>query len=192
MTLVAPSRVSTIKMTAEQFLQLGEDPPGVRLELVNGEIAVSPSPVPSHAYVVSALAVLVGSHVKQYKLGRLYLDVGTIFGEFDVRRLDMLFFSKDRLHLIGEKAMEGPPDLAVEVISPSSIRADRTDKFNQYQKARVPHYWIVDPRQRSVEAYKLTRTKYRLTITRNKNDVVRLPPFDDLDIPLAELWQPAK
>ena len=44
--------VSTIKMTARQFLQLGEDPPGVRLELVNGEVAVNPSLIPRHARVV--------------------------------------------------------------------------------------------------------------------------------------------
>jgi hypothetical protein len=49
------SRVSTIKMTARQFLELGEDPPGVRLELVDGEIAVSPSPVPRHSFTVVAL-----------------------------------------------------------------------------------------------------------------------------------------
>jgi hypothetical protein len=40
---------STIKMTARQFLELGEDPPGVRLELVNGEIAVSPSSIRDHS-----------------------------------------------------------------------------------------------------------------------------------------------
>ena len=39
--------VGTIKMTARQFLELGEDPPGVRLELVDGEIAVTPSPTGS-------------------------------------------------------------------------------------------------------------------------------------------------
>ena len=38
--------VSTTKMTARQYLMLGEDPPGVRLELVDGEVAVSPSPMP--------------------------------------------------------------------------------------------------------------------------------------------------
>jgi Uma2 family endonuclease len=56
------------------------------------------------------------------------MDVDTIFGAFDVRRPDILYFSKSRLHLVGENAMEGPPDLAVEVLSPSSLQTDRKDK----------------------------------------------------------------
>src|SRR5690242_64027 len=138
------SIVSTIKMTARQFLELGEDPPGVRLELVNGEIAVSPSPMPAHGYCVFRLAMILGRHIDKKKLGRLYPDIDTIFGEYDVRRPDLLFFSKARLHLIGEKAMEGPPDLCIEVLSPSSRKIDRRDKFEQYAKGRVPFYWILD------------------------------------------------
>jgi hypothetical protein len=52
--------VSTIKMTARQFLELGEDPPGVRLELVDGEVAVSPSPVPRHSFTLLRLSNLFG------------------------------------------------------------------------------------------------------------------------------------
>src|SRR5213592_1610584 len=101
------SIVSTTKMTARQFLELGEDPPGVRLELVNGEVAVSPSPIPAHGYVVLRLAKILSNYIDDRDLGRLYPDVDTIFGEHDVRRPDLLFFSKERLDLIGEKAMEG-------------------------------------------------------------------------------------
>src|SRR3954467_3406523 len=123
------SVVSTIKMTARQFLELGEDPPGVRLELVNGEIAVSPSPNPSHGYTVVRLIPLLVGHLDKHDLGRIYPDVDTVFGEHDVRRPDLLYFAKSRLHLIGEKAMEGPPDLCIEVISPSSGTID-TLRFN--------------------------------------------------------------
>jgi hypothetical protein len=55
--------VSTIKMTARQFLELGEDPPGVHLELVDGEVAVSPSPTPLHSYVVMRLGAMLTDHV---------------------------------------------------------------------------------------------------------------------------------
>jgi Uma2 family endonuclease len=55
--------LSTTKMTAEQFLQLGEDPPGVRLELVEGEIAVSLSAILEHAYAEMRLTLLLGNHI---------------------------------------------------------------------------------------------------------------------------------
>jgi Uma2 family endonuclease len=184
------SIISTPKMTAQQFLQLGEDPPGVRLELVDGEIAVSPSPNPSHAYVVAQLTALLVRHVRAHKIGRVYPDVDTILGKYLVRRPDILYFSKNRLHFIGEKAMEGAPDLCIEVISPSSGVVDRDDKLKQYQKAGVQYYWLVVPRRRSIEAYTLARGKYRASGDGKFDDVVKLPPFEALEIPLGDLWQP--
>src|SRR5438874_4488933 len=182
--------VSTIKMTARQFLELGEDPPGVRLELVNGEIAVSPSPVPDHSFIVLTLGRILGDHIEKYDLGQLFTDVDTIFGEHDVRRPDLLFFRKDRLHLIGPKAMEGPPDLAVEVLSPGNIATDRRDKFKLYAAGKVNYYWIVDPMMRTIEAYRLSRGKYVGRVRGSGADVVLLLPFANLKIPLGKLWRP--
>jgi Uma2 family endonuclease len=182
--------VGTAKMTARQFLELGEDPPGVRLELVDGEVAVSPTPIPEHSRIVVALTSIVGPHVKKKRPGRLYIDVDTIFGEHDVRRPDLLHVSADRVHLIGKKAMEGSPDLCVEVLSPSSRTIDKKDKFRQSEAAGVAYYWIIDPRQRSMEAHQPKAKKYRAAGEGKGEDVVRLPPFPDLDIPLADLWEP--
>ena len=182
--------VSTIKMTARQFLELGEDPPGVRLELVNGEVVVSPSPIPDHSYIVGTLYHILRKHIEDYALGQLFLDVDTIFGEHDVRRPDILFFRKSRLHLIGEKAIEGPPDLAIEVLSPSSITTDRKDKFKLYAAGKVKYYWIVDPKQRTIEAYRLSGGKYVGRIRGSRTDTVQLPPFKELKILLGKLWRP--
>jgi Uma2 family endonuclease len=182
--------VSTVKMTARQFLSLGEDPPGVRLELVDGEIAVSPSPVPRHSFSVVALGAILKNHVDEFDLGELLMDVDTIFGEHDVRRPDLLYFTKARRHFIGEKAIEGPPDLAVEVISPGSERIDRKDKFKQYAAGKVKHYWIIDPQLRTVEAYKLSGGSYAGGVRASGSDTVSLPPFPKLEIPLSKLWRP--
>lgn len=187
---MADMSVSTIKMTAQQFLELGEDPPGVRLELVDGEIAVSPSPIPDHSYAEKMLSLFLNQHIRENKLGRLYGDVDTIFGKHDVRRPDLIYFSRDRLHLVGKKAMEGPPDLCVEIISPGSAHSDRKTKFRQYAKGGVAFYWIVDPRKRTIEGYELVRGKYAGAGKGKGEDAVRLPPFRNLTIPLGELWQP--
>ena len=184
------SRVSTIKMTARQFLELGEDPPGVRLELVNGEIAVSPSPAPDHAFVVGTLYWLIRGHVEGNDLGIVLMDVDTVFGEHDVRRPDIFYFTKTRRHFIGEKAIEGPPDLAVEILSPGNERTDRRDKFKLYAAGKVKHYWIVDPRQKTIESYTLRGGKYVGRVRGSGSDVVKLPPFTKLLIPLAKLWRP--
>jgi Uma2 family endonuclease len=184
--------VSTIKMTARQFLELGEDPVGIRLELVDGEIAMSPSPEPKHSFVISRLTQVLLNHIDEENIGQVFGDVDTIFGEHDVRRPDLIYFAKNRLQLIGDKAMEGPPDLCVEVISPSSVRTDRTAKFKQYAKGKVAHYWIVDPRHKTMEGYKLVGRKYELIGSGKEDGVIRLPPFEKLDIPLNRLWWPPK
>jgi Uma2 family endonuclease len=181
--------VSTVKMKAQQFLRLGEDPPGVRLELVDGEVAVSPSPIPRHSFAATKLVKIIANHVDDNDLGELYQDVDTLLDDYNVRRPDILFFSKGRLHFVGKKAMEGPPDLAVEVISPSSVEVDREDKFDQYRKAGVMHYWIIDPAERSVEGWTLQDGQYVATGRAVDTGIVRLPPFPDLDIPIERLWR---
>lgn len=182
--------VSTAKMTARQFAELGEDPPGVRLELVNGEVAVSPSPTPEHSNVDTRLRSLLLRHADERKLGLILADVDTVFGEHDVRRPDILFFATDRLHLVGRKKLSGPPDLCVEIVSPSSSTVDLVDKFQQYEAGGVPHYWVLDPEPRSIKAYQLRRGKYVLAGEGQGSQIVRLPPFPKLDIPLDGLWLP--
>ena len=86
--------------------------------------------------------------------------------------------------------MEGPPDLCIEVISPSSGTIDRVDKFHQYAAAGVQFYWLVDPQKKTIEAYELTDGSYRETARGQAEDVVCLPPFPELEIPLADLWHP--
>ena len=184
------SRIGTIKMTARQFLQLGEDPPGVRLELVDGEIIVSPGPIPRHSFAIVALGRILSTYVDENELGELLMDVDNIFGDHDVRRPDLLYFRKSRRHLIGEKAIEGPPDLAIEVISPGSERTDRRDKFTQYASGGVKYYWIVDPKQQRVEAYVLRAGKYVGRVRGSGSDPVYLPPFPKLEIALSKLWRP--
>jgi Uma2 family endonuclease len=184
--------VSTTKMTARQFLELGQDPPGVRLELVNGEVAVSPSPTPKHSHVVVRLISILNERIEARDLGELHHDVDTVLDDYNVRRPDVLFFARSRTHLIGEKAMEGPPDLAVEVLSPSSIEVDRReDKFAQYRDAGVAHYWIIDPADRTIEGWRREAGQYVSTGRGQGTDVVRLPPFVDLDVSLARLWRAA-
>ena len=182
--------ISTAKMTARQFLELGEDPVGVRLELVDGAIAISPSITPEHSHIDVTLCALVVRYVDDRALGIVFHDLNTIFGEHDVRRPDLLYVSRHKLDLIGAKAIEGPPDLCVEIVSPSSSTVDRVDKFEQYQAGGVAHYWVVDPRDRSIEGYKLRREKYVPTGAGRGDDIVRLPPFPKLPIPVGELWLP--
>jgi Uma2 family endonuclease len=74
------------------------------------------------------------------------------------REPDILFVAEKNLGRLTPERLEGPADLIVELISPSSVARDRDDKFYEYQEAGVPEYWIVDPRpgKERVDFYQLT------------------------------------
>ena len=181
--------VSTTKMTARQFDMLGDDLPGVRLELVDGEIAVSPNPRPEHSQADKMLSYILMGHIRSHKLGLLLGDVDTVFGDYDVRHPDIIYYRADRAHLIDPKdALRHAPDLCVEILSPGSRVIDRKDKFEQYAGGGVEYYWIVDPEHRTIEAYKLAGGQYVPAGKGSGPETVSLPPFQELTIPLGELW----
>jgi Uma2 family endonuclease len=71
------------------------------------------------------------------------------------RAPDILFVTKERMHLIQPTFLDGPADLIVEIISPESIGRDRGDKFVEYEAAGVREYWLIDPLRQQVEFYQL-------------------------------------
>jgi Uma2 family endonuclease len=158
------------------------------LELVNGEVAVSPSPTPEHSHVVLELVSVLKQYVKARKLGKVFADVDTTLAKYDVRRPDILFFKQSRANLVQRKLLNGVPDLAIEVISPSSIDVDRKDKFAQYARTGIEYYWIVDPSKLSVEAFRLINGAYEKAGSGTGSQTVTLPPFPDLKIPLGDVW----
>src|SRR3954447_7152493 len=109
--------VST-RMTAMEFLALPPD--GIRNELVHGEVVMMASPSFEHGYAVTQLLVLLATHAQAHNLGIVVSDIDSYFSPDDARRPDVLFFAASRLHLIAAtKKPEVPPDLCVEVLSPS-------------------------------------------------------------------------
>ena len=75
------------------------------------------------------------------------------------------------------RGIEGPPTLAVEIISPSTPRIDRVTKLQLYARYGVPFYWIVDPDARAIEVYELAEGAYRLIASATGDAPVSLPPF---------------
>jgi Uma2 family endonuclease len=175
-------------MRSEQFLMLGEDPPGIRLELAHGEIVMSPSPTPDHSDIVFALVEILRPYIRKNGLGKLYGDTDTVLDEWNTRRPDLIFVSAKQLATIQRQKLVGAPELCVEVISPGSEKMDRGDKFALYEGRGVKHYWIFDPVKRTAEAYVLKRGKYVLAGEGKGKAVVTFPPFKALAMDLAAVW----
>jgi Uma2 family endonuclease len=78
--------------------------------------------------------------------------------------------------------------LVVEILSPTTHRTDRVTKAQLYAKHQIPHYWVVDPDQRTLEAYELVIDHYDLAASARDAEVFAPSLFPGLSIPLADLW----
>jgi Uma2 family endonuclease len=146
------ARAEPIRYTYEDYLTFPDD--GRRHELIDGEHFVTPAPLRRHQQLVTRLTVAVGAWLVKYPVGEVYtapLDV--ILSDVDVVEPDLLFVSNERSAVLGEW-VHGAPDLVVEVLSPSTRRADEVTKRRLYERVGVREYWIVDGEIEVVKVYR--------------------------------------
>lgn len=165
---------------------------GLRHELIGGEHIAEASPIPRHQVVSMHLSRLVGGWVRAKRLGCLLAGpVDVVFSPIDVVAPDLVFIARDRLDIIGEKYIHAAPDLAVEILSPSSRRRDEVVKHRLYEREGVGEYWVVDPDRETVRAYRLVEGSYRRAaeLSAGAGDLLTSPLFPGLTIPLAEIFE---
>lgn len=85
--------------------------------------------------------------------------------------------------------MIGAPDRVCEVISPSSERLDRGDKMTLYAEHGVAHLWLIDPLEKTLEAYPLNADgTWGDPLKLQDRDRGRIVPFDAIELALTVLW----
>ena len=139
-------------MTVEEYMNLDDDD-RYRHELIKGELLTMPSPKPLHGRVVANLVILLGLHVKANRLGDVHAESGyhlehdpdTVLGP------DVSFVSVERVDRSDEHYYDGPPDLAVEVLSPGDRKAYVERKLAVYLERGTRSVWLVNPRRRTIE-----------------------------------------
>ena len=121
------------------------------VELSEGRLLVHEMPGLEHQRIVSRLLFSLGAWVRTIGDGEVFPAPMPIrLWEGKIREPDITFYAaghEDRYHV----QYADPPDLAVEVLSPSTRRIDREEKAAEYAEAGVTEYWIVDPEGRSIE-----------------------------------------
>jgi Uma2 family endonuclease len=125
-----------------------------RLELIDGELFVTPSPSPMHQDISGNLYTLFRNVVFESGRGRAYyapLDVR--LDENTVVQPDLIVILSDRSPVLTTARVEGVPSLAVEIISPSTSAYDRVTKRDVYARSSVPEYWLVDPDAKTVTIF---------------------------------------
>ena len=135
--------------TAEMVRALPDD--GNRYETVHGELLVTPAPRAMHQRIVTRLTVALSRYTERVPIGEVFISPADISWDADVLvQPDVFVVDISEARTLDWSKMQHLL-LAVEVLSPSSLRADRFTKRRLYQEVGVPVYWVVDPEACEVE-----------------------------------------
>jgi Uma2 family endonuclease len=167
--------------TYQDWLHFPDD--GWKYEIIDGELYMTPPPATGHQRSSGSLFARMYVYVADNDLGEvLEAPCAVRLPNQPVPvEPDIFFIKKERLDIIGEKEVEGAPDLIIEVLSPSNANYDREKKFEIYQVAGVPEYWLVDYQNKTVEIFTLTEGTYTLWGKYKMGDTVvskQLPNFN--------------
>ena len=172
--------------TWDDFLALYDDD---RRELIDGELIEVEVPTKLHEHIVGLIYFYLQAWTM--KNGGLSLVSGYKVRISNTRGVmpDVQYYRPENpAAQTFEDTYDTPPDLAVEIISPSSRTTDRKKKLSWYAEIGVPEYWLIDPDARLLQRYILRDNVYVQADSAGGDDLFRPDTFTELEIPLAQLW----
>jgi Uma2 family endonuclease len=183
---MAPTAIERKKFTYGDYLNTPDEK---RYELIEGELIMTPSPVPYHQWLSKNIEYELEKFVRERGLGKVFdAPCDVHLDNENVLQPDILFISKERLDIIGEKNIQGAPDMVVEILSAATAYQDFTKKKRLYARFGVKEYWIVDPAEKTVEIYSLKDKEFVIAKTLAENDTLESYFLPGLTISLHEIF----
>ena len=187
MTGSADSLPESLKLTYDDYVTLPDD--GRRYEILDGELAVSPSPTSTHQVVSQNLEFGLSAWVRAQRLGRIWhAPLDLILEPTIVVQPDIFFIANEHSSIVTKRGVEGAPDLVIEILSESTAARDRGIKMQIYARHGVTRYWIVDVERKTIEVHALRGSAYELLATHSGNEIAHLDVPDGFVLALAEIW----
>lgn len=160
---------------------------GRRYELVRGELLVTPPQRPRHQRISKRLMFALDAYFERTKRKEVFAaPIDVILTDEDVFVPDLLVVAEP--NHVTERAIEAPPLVVVEILSPSTRKRDLGIKAERYAELGVPHYWIVDPENEKVACFRLQDGSYRLIAEAAGTTTLAHPDWDGLVLDLGALW----
>jgi Uma2 family endonuclease len=146
--------VARALLTIEQFEELPVHE-GIHYELNEGEVISLPETMPRHNMVRDNIAWHIGNFVEQHKLGTVFSVTGYQLSPNTVRIPDVSFVPADRMRDLDlDKRISDAPALAIEVVSPTDLAEELTQKVKQYLAAGAKAVWVFYPKTREVHVFR--------------------------------------
>jgi len=182
-------RISPGRMTWEEYLEwCSEDNDA---EWVDGEIVwLSPVALDS-GDITHFISVLLRHYVEHHDLGSVFVEriLMRLATRPSGREPDILFVAKERRSIHRKKYIDGPADLAVEVVAEESRVRDRQIKFQEYERAGVREYWIIDPDKKQADFYQLDATGRYQAVPPDSEHVYHSAVLEGFWLKVDWLWQ---
>jgi len=175
------------RVTFAELRQWPDD--GRRYELYDGEVIVVPSPFLRHQRVEMHLVDILTEYERAIGGLVVVAPFDIVFFEHNVLQPDVVFFTKERRHLLHDwEATRAAPDLAVDVLSRSTEVRDRGRKKEIFARFGVEEYWIVNPSENTFEIHILRGFDYELTGAYDERDDIESPTLPGLRFPAARVF----
>ena len=169
-------------ITLEEFLE--NDFEGY--EYVKGELVPMAAAAIVHGEIGSNVHFLLTSHVRENKLGRLYIAETTFQLGDRVVKPDIAFVSTERLSEDKLKGFSVAPDLAIEIVSPTDKHYDVTEKALAYLKAGTRLVWVIEPIMKTVMVY---RSEIDFTLLNFEDTLTGEDVVEGFTCPVAQLFE---
>lgn len=175
--------------TYQDYLQI-PDEPGFRYEVLEGMLVKDSAPSLLHQYVAQILFEIIKGYFTAVDPGGLafFAPVDVTLGNTTVVQPDIIFISSRQKQIIQYARVDGAPTLAVEITSPSTRSKDSRTKLQIYDKARVQHYWLLNPEDQTFQTFSLRGNSYILVTSGVNDDIITHPDLPGLKINLHDLW----
>jgi len=176
--------------TYGDYLQL-PDEEGYHYEVLDGMLVREPAPYVHHQRVSRRLERLLEDYfAEQDPVGEVFdAPIDVTLSDTNVVQPDLVYIPSARSKIMEEARIDGAPHLVVEILSKWTRSKDRVRKRNIYERAQVPHYWVVDPEDETIEAYALRDGAYVLRSSGLSEGEFVHPDFPELAFDLAALWR---
>ena len=180
-----------IQLTVQEFLELPDTDDRRKMELDEGELYLMRRPRRVHQFWHSQLNWHFENYIRAYDEPPAEVFVDFIVAlSLENRTLlapDLCLVLRERLNLVGDRMVDGAPDIAIEILS-SDRRRDLVRKRQLYAEAGVPEYWIFDPDNDTATLLVLKGGEYAERAMLGPSDTLTTPLLPGLEIPLADIF----
>lgn len=179
------------RLTYADFRRFPND--GQRHELINGEHAVTPSPIWRHQELSVRLVIALGTFLQANPIGSVFhAPFDCVFSFFDIVEPDLLVVTNDQREILTKRNVRGAPALVIEILSESSSARDKRSKRALYERVGVREYWIVDPDNDGISVYRLEkpgRFRFPETLSAANADNLATPLLPGFTLDLVKLFR---